>query len=337
MIKLAVIGCGYWGINYVRVFSELPEARVALVCDPNPERLRVIGERYPHIDTRADWEEAARDTEIDAVVIAAPAREHYHLARRALLSGKHVLVEKPLASDVSQAEGLVKYAEESGRILVVGHTFLYNAGIRKMKELMSSDNFGRIHYLHATRTNMGPIRRDVNVIWDLASHDIAIFNYLLDAEPDWVSAVGSRVFGSEREDVGFVALNYPNGVIANIHTSWLDPNKVREVVVVGSHSRIVFDDLKNLERVRIFEKGVSPGEMEADSFGEFRLLVRDGDIISPWIEPSEPLRNLATHFLECVKGESVPLTDALNGLKVVRVLTAIDRSLAERGAPVSIS
>ncbi|HKG23086.1 MAG TPA: Gfo/Idh/MocA family oxidoreductase [Blastocatellia bacterium] len=337
MIKLAIIGCGYWGINYVRVFSEIPDARVKVVCDENPERLQVIRERYPLVDTRENWEEAVSDAEIDAVVIAAPARDHYRLSRGSLLKGKHVLVEKPLASDVSQAEGLVREAEAAGRILMVGHTFLYNAGIRKMKELMSSDSFGRIHYLHATRTNMGPIRRDVNVIWDLASHDIAIFNYLLDAEPNWVSAVGSRVFSSEREDVGFVALNYPRGVIANIHTSWLDPNKVREVVVVGSQRRIVFDDLKNLERVRIFEKGMGPAEMEADSFGEFRLLVRDGDIISPWIEPSEPLRNLALHFLECVKNESRPLTDAANGLNVVRVLAAIDKSLAGRGAPVSVS
>jgi len=336
MIKLAIIGCGYWGINYVRVFSEIPDARVKVVCDQNPERLQVIRERYPYIDTRESWEEVIGDKDVDAVVIATPAREHFELARRSLSSGKHVLVEKPLASDVSQAEALVRDSEASGRLLMVGHTFLYNAGIRKMKELVSSDSFGRIHYLHATRTNMGPIRRDVNVIWDLASHDIAIFNYLLDAEPSWVSAVGSKVFGSDREDVGFVALNYPKEVIANIHTSWLDPNKVREVVVVGSERRIVFDDLKNLERVRIFEKGVGPAEMEADSFGEFRLLVRDGDIISPWIEPSEPLRNLAMHFLECVRGESRPFTDARNGLNVVKVLTAIDRSLAERGAPMNV-
>ncbi|HYP28648.1 MAG TPA: Gfo/Idh/MocA family oxidoreductase [Blastocatellia bacterium] len=337
MIKLAIIGCGYWGINYVRVFSELPEVRVKTVCDQSPERLQVIRERYPLIETRESWEETVGDGEVDAVVIAAPAREHFELARRSLFKGKHVLVEKPIASDVSQAEALVRDAEASGRILMVGHTFLYNAGIRKMKELISSESFGRIHYLHATRTNMGPIRRDVNVVWDLASHDIAIFNYLLDSEPEWVSAVGSRVFSPEREDVGFVALNYPNGVIASIHTSWLDPNKVREVVAVGSQRRIVFDDLKNLERVRIFEKGVGPAEMEADSYGEFRLLVRDGDIISPWIEPSEPLRNLSMHFLECVRGESRPFTDASNGLKVVKVLTAIDRSLAGRGAPVSVS
>ncbi|HVF91328.1 MAG TPA: Gfo/Idh/MocA family oxidoreductase [Blastocatellia bacterium] len=337
MIKLAIIGCGYWGINYVRVFSEIPDVCVKIACDQNPERLQVIRERYPLIDARESWEETVSDREIDAVVIAAPARDHYLLSRGSLSNGKHVLVEKPLASDVSQAEALVREAKESGRILMVGHTFLYNAGIRKMKELMSSDSFGRIHYLHATRTNMGPIRRDVNVVWDLASHDIAIFNYLLDAEPIWVSAVGSRVFSPEREDVGFVALNYPRGVIASIHTSWLDPNKVREVVVVGSQRRIVFDDLKNLERVRIFEKGVGPAEMEADSFGEFRLLVRDGDIISPWIEPSEPLRNLALHFLECVRGESRPITDAVNGLSVVRVLAAIDKSLAERGAPVNVS
>jgi predicted dehydrogenase len=160
---------------------------------------------------------------------------------------------------------------------------------------------------------------------------------LLDAQPQWVSAVGSQLFGNDRADVGFTTLHYPGGVIANIHSSWLDPNKVREVVVVGSKRRIVFDDLKNIERVRIFEKGVAPAEMEADTFGEFRLLVRDGDIVSPWIETSEPLRNLATHFLQCVADGTQPLTDGTNGLAVVRVMSAIDESLKQSGAPVEVA
>lgn len=336
MVNIAIIGCGYWGINYVRVFSEIHDSKIVLVCDANEDRLRAVRERYQLIGTSTNWEEAIASRWVDAVVIATPANAHFQMAERCLLGGKHVLVEKPIATRVDHAERLVQIAEEKGVVLMVGHTFLYNAGIRKVKELMSPDSFGKIYYLHATRTNMGPVREDVNAIWDLGSHDVAILNYLLDAQPQWVSAVGSQLFGNERADVGFSTLHYPGGVIANIHSSWLDPNKVREVVVVGSKRRIVFDDLKNIERVRIFEKGVAPAEMEADTFGEFRLLVRDGDIVSPWIETSEPLRNLATHFLQCVTGGTRPLTDGTNGLEVVRVMSAIDESLKQSGAPVEV-
>lgn len=336
MINIAIIGCGYWGINYVRVFSEIHDSKIVLVCDANEDRLRAVRERYQLISTSTNWEEAIASRWVDAVVIATPANAHFQMAERCLLSGKHVLVEKPIATRIDHAERLVQVAEEKGLALMVGHTFLYNAGIRKVKELMASDSFGKIYYLHATRTNMGPIREDVNAIWDLGSHDVAILNYLLDAQPQWVSAVGSQLFGNERADVGFSTLHYPGGVIANIHSSWLDPNKVREVVVVGSKRRIVFDDLKNIERVRIFEKGVAPAEMEADTFGEFRLLVRDGDIVSPRIETSEPLRNLASHFLQCVTGGTQPLTAGTNGLEVVRVMSAIDESLKQSGAPVQV-
>jgi predicted dehydrogenase len=337
MVNIAIIGSGYWGINYVRVFSEIHDSKIVLVCDSNEDRLRAVRERYQLIGTSTNWEEAITSRWVDAVVIATPANAHFEMAERCLLAGKHVLVEKPIATRVDHAERLVQIAEEKGVVLMVGHTFLYNAGIRKVKELMSSDSFGKIYYLHATRTNMGPVREDVNAIWDLGSHDVAILNYLLDAQPQWVSAVGSQLFGNDRADVGFTTLHYPGGVIANIHSSWLDPNKVREVVVVGSKRRIVFDDLKNIERVRIFEKGVAPADMEADTFGEFRLLVRDGDIVSPWIETSEPLRNLATHFLQCVADGTQPLTDGTNGLAVVRVMSAIDESLKQSGAPVEVA
>jgi len=336
MVNVAIIGCGYWGINYVRVFSETRDSKIVLVCDVNEDRLRAVRERYQLVGTTTNWEEVLTNRWVDAAVIATPANTHFQVAEKCLLSGKHVLVEKPIATRVDHAESLVQIAEKQGLVLMVGHTFLYNSGIRKVKELMSSDNFGKVYYLHAARTNMGPIRDDVNALWDLASHDVAILNYLLDAQPQWVSAVGSKIFGNERADVGFSTLNYPGGVIANIHSSWLDPNKVREVVVVGSKQRIVFDDLKNVERVRIFEKGVAPAEMEAESFGEFRLLVRDGDIVSPWIETSEPLRNLGAHFLQCVTSGTRPLTDGINGLEVVRVMSAIDESLTQSGAPVKV-
>jgi predicted dehydrogenase len=336
MINLAIIGCGYWGINYVRVFSELHDSKVVLVCDANEERLRAVRERYQLIGTTTQWEEALTNKWVDAVVVATPATTHFPIAQQCLLMGKHVLVEKPLTTSVEDGEALVRAAEGQERVLMVGHTFLYNAGIRKVKELVSGDGFGKIYYLHATRTNMGPVRHDVNALWDLAAHDVAIFNYLLDAQPQWVSAVGSRVLGNGREDVGFATLNYPDSVIANVHISWIDPNKVREVVVVGSQRRIVFDDLNNLERVRIFEKGIANSELEADNFGEFRLLVRDGDIISPRVEASEPLKNLGAHFLDCIVQGKRPLSDGQNGVDVVRAMSAIDKSLSQSGAPVEV-
>jgi len=336
MTNIGVVGCGSWGMNYVRVFSEIGGSRLCMACDPDEIRLRGVRERYHLLATTTDWQEAIRDRWVNAVVIATPASTHFELARYALVLGKHVLIEKPLASTVDRARELVELAEQSGLVLMVGHTFLYNDGVRKLKDLVSAPDFGRAYYLHATRTNLGPIRSDVSTIWDLATHDVAIFNYLLGAVPAWVSAVGSRVFSHEREDVVFATLAYADGVIANAHASWLDPNKVRELVVVGSRQRIVFDDLNNVERVRIFEKGVAAEEKEADTFGHFRLLVRDGDIISPWVAPSEPLRNLATHFLDCIRAGKPPLTDGRNGLDVVRVLSAIDRSVAGNGAPVEV-
>ena len=336
MINIALVGCGYWGVNYVRVFSELPGSRVMVACDSNEDRLRLLRGRYQLINTSSSLEEVLANKWIDAVVIATPTSSHFSIAQQCLLAGKHVLVEKPLTASDGEGQKLIETAERLGRVLMVGHTFLYNSGVRKVKQIVADADFGKIYYLHATRTNMGPIRHDVNAIWDLAAHDIAIFNYLLDAQPCWVSAVGSRALGNGREDVGFVTLGYPQGIIANVHASWVDANKVRELVVVGSQRRVVFDDLNNLERVRIFEKGVAPAEMEADSFGEFRLLVRDGDIISPRVEASEPLRELCQHFLDCIEQNKQPMTGGADGLEVVRVLSAIDQSLAMMGAPVEV-
>lgn len=335
-MNIAVIGCGYWGVNYVRVFSELPGSKLVLVCDPNEDRLRSVREKYPLIATTTSLEETLANRWIDAVVIATPAKSHFQVARECLLKGKHVLIEKPVTTTVEDAQTLIALAEQAKRVFMVGHTFIYNAGVRKMKQLMRDPEFGKVYYLHATRTNMGPIRDDVNALWDLGAHDIAIFNYLLESVPTHVSAVGVKSLGKPQEDVAFATLTYADNVIANLHVSWLDPNKVREVVAVGGRKRIVFDDLNNFERVRIYEKGVTPGPQQADSYGEFRLLVRDGDIVSPRVEPSEPLKNLGQHFLECITRDKAPETTGADGLAVVKVLQAIDRSMAKAGASVEV-
>lgn len=335
-VGIAIVGCGYWGVNYVRVFNELPESRVRVVCDQRPERLEEIERRYPGLTTTTSLDDALALDDVDAVVICTEAATHYRLASRCLAAGKHVLIEKPLATSVVDAEALATLAETVGRVLMVGHTFIYNPGIAAIKEYLAQQAIGRVYYLYASRTNLGPIRWDVNALWDLAPHDIAIFNYLLDSVPLWVSAVGAQVLRTGREDVGFVSLGYPGDVIGHIHVSWADPNKVREVVVVGSERRIAFNDLNALEPVRIFEKGVASAEEPAASYGEHQLLVRDGAIISPRIEASEPLKNQCSHFLACVKYGLSPHTNARDGVNVVRVMEAIDRSLRQQGAPVAV-
>ncbi len=308
-VGIAVLGCGYWGINYVRVFSEMPEARVVVVCDQRPDRLEEIGRRFPGVQLTTQVEEALTLPRVDAAIVCTEAKTHYEVARRCLLAGKHVLVEKPVTTTASDAEALA---------------------------VLDQGQVGRVYYLYARRTNLGPIRRDVNALWDLAPHDVSIFNYLLDSIPEWVSAVGAKVLKNCREDVGFISLGYRDGIVGHIHVSWAEPNKVREVVVVGSDKRIVFDDLNPLERVRVFDKGVMPVAAEPTSYGEYQFLMRDGDITSPRVEVSEPLRNQCSHFLECIDRGSQPLTNGRTGRDVVRVMEAIDRSIDRKGAPVEV-
>jgi len=333
---IAVLGCGYWGINYVRVFNELPSSRVLVVCDKQASRLQEVGRRFPGVILTTEVEHALAVPGVDAVVICTEAKNHYGVARRCLASGKHTLVEKPIATTAVQSDELTAVAQFARLVLMVGHTFLYNPGIRRIKEYLQEGEAGRVYYLYSSRTNLGPIREDVNALWDLAPHDVAIFNYLLDSVPVWVSAVGVRALRNSREDVGFVSLGYSSGIVGHIHVSWADPNKVRELVVVGSEKRIAFNDLNPVEQVRIFEKSVSPDVEEPASFGEHRLMVRDGNIISPRIEVAEPLRNQCSHFIECIRLGAPALTSGQDGAQVVRVMEAIDRSLKRQGAPVKV-
>lgn len=335
-LGIAVIGCGYWGVNYIRVLSELPNAQVVVICDARNERLQEIGGRFPNIDLVTNIDDVLTRNDVDAVAICTGARTHFEIASRCLAAGKHVLVEKPMVTAVADGEALAAQAEAKQLTLMVGHTFLYNAGIHKMREYIQHGDVGQIYCLYARRTNLGPVRQDINALWDLAPHDISIFNYLLGATPQWVSATGINVLQNEREDVGFISLGYPNNVVGNIHVSWVDPHKVRELVVVSSQKRMVFDDLNLTERVKIFEKGIEPTDHEAASFGEHQFQVRDGDIYSPRIEVNEPLKTLCEHFISAVGNQTRPLTDGQSGLEIVKVLSAIDRSMALNGAPISI-
>jgi predicted dehydrogenase len=336
-VGVAVIGCGYWGVNYVRLFRELGQSPLLVACDERVERLREMRRRFSEIETSASLDQTLSLDGVDAVVVCTPASSHHEVVRRCLEAGKHVLVEKPITTTVSDAEDLIELAEARGLTLMVGHTFVYNAGIRKVGDFLQRGRAGRIYYLYASRTNLGPFRHDVNVVWDLAAHDVAIFNYLLGSTPEWVSAVGARVLGSRREDVGFVSLGYPGGVVGHVHVSWADPNKVREVVIVGSEGRVAFNDLNPQEPVRIYEKSVVPSPDEASSYGEYHFLVRDGDIVSPRVEVSEPLKNQVCEFLDCIATGRRPVSSAREGREVVRVLEAIDRSIHARGAPIEVA
>ena len=334
---VAIIGCGYWGGNYVRIFNDLADATVRVVCDADPARLEEVRRNFPGVATTASVDDALAMPGVDAVVVVTTATSHYDVTMRALRAGKHVLVEKPLTTDSMTAQRLVDASEDADLLLLVGHTFLYNPGIRLVKDYVDRSS---VYYLYAQRTSLGPIRHDVNAVWDLAPHDVSIFNHLLGTEPEWASATGGCILGSEREDVAFITLGYPGGVLGNIHVSWADPNKVRQVVVVTGERRIVFDDLDPLERVRIFDKGIGLAPTQPDDtggFGEHQLLLRDGDIISPLVRPSEPLKNQCGHFLHCIRRGDIPMTSGSHGLAVVRTMEAITASLTNGGRPVEVA
>jgi predicted dehydrogenase len=332
-IGVVIVGCGYWGRNYARVLGELPQSYVAAVCDESLDRLGAIATAFPTVPVTNDLDQALALPGVQAAVVATPPSAHLDVATRCLSQDVHVLVEKPMTTSSEDAESLIALADQRGLTLMVGHTFIYNAGVRKLKEYLDSGAIGRLYYLYARRTNLGPIRTDVNAVWDLAPHDISIFEYLLGSAPEWVSAIGASLLCEGNADVGFVSLMYPNGIAAHMHLSWADPNKTREVVVVGSEKRIVFNDLDPLERVRVFDKGVSRVASEPSTFGEFTFLQRDGDILSPMVEASEPLKNECEHFIECVRTRERPLTDGRAGQRVIQVIEAIDESVRANGVP----
>ena len=335
VLNIAVIGYGRWGVNHVRVFQSLPGTRVVAVADSDLDRLAGLMIAHPGIVAVTRLEAVLARKDVDAVVIATPAATHAEVTAACLAAGKHVLCEKPLTTRAADATPLIAQAEEAGLVLMTGHTFLFNAAVTRIRELVQQSVAGDVYYLYARRTNLGPIREDVNALWDLACHDVAIFNYLLDAVPVWVSATGHRVLGTPREDVGFVALKYASGVMAHIHVSWADPNKVREVVLVGSEGRVVFNDVDLSEPVRIYDRGVAWSREAA--YGDHTLIVRDGDIVSPRIDMIEPLRTQAAHFAACVLDGDAVISDGRFGRAVVTVMEAIDQSLLANGTPMSIA
>ena len=334
-LRIAVLGCGYWGGNYIRVFNELAGSEVAAVCDQRPQRLKAFQDVCPDALFTTDLDEVLR-ADVDAIVIAVQASAHFELARKCLDAGKHVLVEKPLTTVAEQAHELTEQADGRGLTLMVGHTFIFNAAVQRLKRYASEGELGDIYYLYSKRTNLGPIRSDVNALWDLASHDISIFNHLLDDVPEWVSAVGSCVLRNDREDVGFLSLGYSNGIVGHIHVSWADPNKARELVIVGSEKRALFNDLEGVEKIRLFEKSVRAVSDSPQTFGEAHFEMRDGPIVSPSLPTAEPLKSQCSHFLDCIALGRRSISSGVEGEDVIHVLEAVDRSLAEHGGSVAV-
>jgi predicted dehydrogenase len=334
-IGIGVIGCGYWGPNLVRNFVGLPEAHVVRVADMREERLKHLRGLYAGLETGTDHKSLLEDPRVDAVAIATPVRTHFSLASEALEAGKHVLIEKPLTETVAQAEDLIALAEKQQRVLMVGHTFEYSAPVNRLRDVIASGELGRVFYISMQRLNLGLFQPDINVVWDLAPHDISIINYLLWQEPEAVGAHGSANYQQGREDIAFLFLRYPGNVIAHLHVSWLDPCKMRRTTVVGDKKMAVYDDLNAMQPVMIFDKGITK-QPYYDTFGEFKLIYNAGDIHSPKIDLVEPLKVECSHFLECIRSGKKPRTDGSSGLRVVRVLEAAQRSMMANGQEVPI-
>lgn len=336
-LRIAVIGSGYWGKNYVRLFSELATTEVVAVCDQDRIQLQKVAERMPGVMLTTRVQDVLESDNVDAVVVATPATQHYEVTLQCLQANKHVLLEKPMTIYEEEARHLIAVADARQLILMVGHIYLYNSAIQRLKTYIDSGAMGELYYLYSQRTNLGPIRHDVNALWDLAPHDISIMNHLMGTDPLWVSAVGHKALRNGREDVGFIVLGYPNDVIGQLHVSWVDPDKVRQVVAVGSQMRIICNDLNPQEPLRIYEKGVVPvDEPDTSDYAKHQFTIRNGDIISPNVTISEPLRNQCLHFVDCVQRGVRPISDGHNGLSVVSVMQAIARSVSQYGTPVEV-
>lgn len=338
MIKIGVIGCGYWGPNLIRNLSELDSCRLVSVCDTREDRLGYIRKKFNGIHTTANYREILESGDIDGVVIATPPTTHFSLAKEALLSGKDVMVEKPLAESVEGCVELIDIAKRNKRILMAGHTFIYNAAVRKLKEIVETGDMGEIYYIYSNRLNLGIIRSDVNALWNFAPHDLSILLYLLEKEPISVNAKGYSFIQRGIEDVVFMNLDFPDNIGANIHISWLDPNKMRRMTVVGSKKMVVYNDISPDAKIMVYDKGVMSNHETGsgqvfENYGDFQFLLRSGDIHIPKIDFKEPLKVECGHFIECIKERKEPLTDGNHGLKVVKILEAAQRSLNEGGIP----
>ena len=332
-VRIAVVGIGYWGPNLVRNLHELPGAEIACVCDTRPEALEKIGARYPAVQQTTSFERVLEDSTIDAVLISTPVSTHYELAERVLRSGKHAFVEKPLATSTVDAVALTELAESLGLVLMPGHTFLYSPAVNVIRELICSGDLGEIFTISTSRVNLGLHQSDVSVTWDLAPHDFSILRYWLDETPTHVTALSRGCIMPGTPDVAFIHLEFPSRTIAHVELSWLAPSKLRRTTIIGSRKMVVYDDA-SVEPVRIFDSGVMLPDPE--TFGEYQLTYRTGDILSPRVEVSEPLFLELEDFCTAIRDRGTPRSSAELGVEVVRMVEAVDASLEQGGVRVEV-
>ncbi|WP_199197321.1 Gfo/Idh/MocA family protein [Chroococcidiopsis sp. CCALA 051] len=335
-INIGVIGYGYWGPNLVRTFADLPGAKVVAVSDFKIERLAKVQSRYPAVKVTTDSQDLFADPNIDAIAIATPVSTHYDLALAALQAGKHVLVEKPMTVSSQQAIRLIEEAQRRNLVLMVDHTFVYTGAVRKMQELVASKAIGDVYYYDSVRVNLGLFQHDVNVIWDLAVHDLSIMDYVLQAKPTAVSATGMSHIPGEPENIAYLTLFFDNSAIAHIHVNWLAPVKVRRTLLGGSQKMICYDDLEPCEKIKVYDKGIT---VNGSPENVYQMLVgyRTGDMWSPKLDMTEALQTEALHFVDCIQQGKRPITDGEAGLRVVRILEAATQSIKQQGQLVELS
>lgn len=332
-IKVGVIGYGYWGPNIVRNLNSLDSTRVQAICDKSPSALARVARDHRHIQTVSDPKEILRSTEIDAVAIVTPVWTHFELAKEALENGKHVFVEKPFTADSKQAEELIELAERKRLTIMVDHTFLFTGAVKKIDELIRSGVLGKLYYYDSVRVNLGLFQHDVNVIWDLAPHDLSIMDYLIHEKAEAVVATGERHLNGH-EDIAFISIYLPQNIIAHINVNWLSPVKVRTTLIGGQKKMLVWNDLEADEKIKIYDKGVDI--TSADGVRDLLVSYRSGDMWAPQVEQVEALRRELDYFADCVANSKTPFNDGQAGLRVVRMLEAAEESISKRGALVKL-
>jgi predicted dehydrogenase len=334
MINVAIFGYGYWGPNMVRNFYANKDAKVIWVCDLSKNRLALVESGYPSIKTTSDPKDIMNDPNVDAVVISTPVSAHFPLAKQALEGGKHVLLEKPMTTTVEESEKLVELAEKKKKVLMVDHTFLYTGAVRKMRKLVDKGELGDLYYFDSVRVNLGLFQHDVNVIWDLAPHDFAIMDYLLQKDPEMVSAVGMCHLG-DLENIAYVTVQYPGNLLGHVHVNWLAPVKVRTTLIGGTKKMIVYDDNEPSEKIKIYDKGVSYSQSKEDVY-QMLVQYRSGDMLCPKLEPTEALRLVSKEFTDSIGENRKPLTDGVAGLRVVKLLEASNQSIKQKGKVIKL-
>jgi len=337
MINIGVIGCGYWGPNLIRNFNELSDSNLLAICDLDESKLNKIKRRYPYVKTFKDYHDLLRDSLLEAVVVATPAFTHYSVVKECILAGKDTFVEKPLTLKVEEGREILEVARRKRKILMVGHLLEYHPAVTKLKEYIDKGELGDIYYIYSQRVNLGEIKAEENALFSFAPHDISVILYLLGKEPEEVSAQGMSYLQNNVEDVVFITLYFPGKVLAHIHVSWLDPHKIRKMTIVGSKKMAVFDDMETANKLILYDRGVKRvnNNHHYNSFGE-ALSLRFGDIHIPRINSGEPLKLECQHFLDCIKNKKKPKSDGKDGLRVVKILEAAQKSLKAGGKTIKV-